>query len=79
MDYDEGLEAQLCPDDELRGRLQTYRKRIRENRLERIVSTRFIAQAYEKKHRWGWSDERIDAKLFQGWRDDEIRKVKGGA
>jgi cobaltochelatase CobS len=80
MDYDEGLEAQLCPDPALRRRLQTYRQRIRNNRLERIVSTRFIAQAYVKKHQYGWSDERIDAKLFQGWRADEVRRVtEGGA
>lgn len=78
MDYDESLEAQLCPDADLRGRLQTYRRRVQENRLERIVSTRFIAEAYEMKARWGWSDEQIDGQLFNGWRDDEIRKVKGG-
>ena len=77
MDYDPQLEAQLCPDDDLRTRLQTYRQRVQGNRLERIVSTRFIAQAYAKKHQHGWSDARIDRKLFQGWRDDEIRKVKG--
>ena len=77
MDYDEGLEAQLCPDDALRGRLQVYRKVAQANRLERIVSTRFIAQAYIKKHRDGWTHKQIDDKLFNGWRDDEIRKVKG--
>lgn len=79
MDYDEKLERQLCPDDALYARLAKYRKLIRANRLERIVSTRFILQAYTKKHCHGWSDERIDGKLFQGWRADEIIKVKGEA
>jgi len=77
MDYDESLERQLCPDNDLYNRLAGYRRQIEANRLERIVSTRFIADAYEMKHRWGWSDERIDQQLFNGWRDDEIRKVKG--
>ena len=78
MDYDESLERQLCPDAQLYERLRGYRERIRQNRLERIVSTRFIAQAYVKRNCCGWSDERIDSKLFQSWREDEVRKVKGG-
>ena len=77
MDYDETLERQLCPDNDLYERLKRYRDRAQVNRLERIVSTRFIAQAYVKHHCHGWPVERIDAKLFQGWRDDEIRKAKG--
>ncbi len=79
VEYDESLERQLCPDDSLYVRLSMYRQNIQQNRLERIVSTRFIAQAYVKKHCHGWDDERIDRKLFQGWREDEVRKVKGGA
>ena len=79
MDYDESLEAQLCPDEELRSRLQGYRLAAQRNRLERIVSTRFIAEAYEMKSRWGWTDKDVDRQLFNGWRADEIRKAKGGA
>ena len=59
MDYAPKLERQLCPDDMLYRCLVSYRKRIIANRLEWIVSTRFIAQAYVKKHCHGWSDERI--------------------
>jgi len=77
MDYDDSLEAQLCPDEKLRFRLQDYRLKAQANRLERIVSTRFIAEAYEMKHRWGWTDDDVDRQLFNGWRNDEVRKVKG--
>jgi len=76
MDYDEELEAKLCPDDDLRTRLQTYRKRVRENRLERIVSTRFLEKAYRMKTEADWSDDKIDGKLFSGWTEDEIAQVK---
>lgn len=44
MDYSEELERQLCPDWDLYSRLRTYRERVQESRLERIVSTRFIAE-----------------------------------
>ena len=77
MDYDTGIEIALCPDDVLRKRLQTYRKRVRENRLERSVSTRFLRDAYDMKHNHGWTDLNIDDALFTGWREDEINKAKG--
>lgn len=77
MDYDEKLERQLCPDPKLYDRLRTYRKRAQENRLERIVSTRFMKEAYEMVNTYGWTYEQVDEKLFQSWRPDEVRKVKG--
>jgi cobaltochelatase CobS len=76
MDYDRGLEQKLCSDSKLLNRLWSYRERITENRLERIVSTRFIAAACRAVQR-GKDHEYVDAKLFAGWRADEIRKVKG--
>jgi cobaltochelatase CobS len=76
MDYDEVLESVLCPDDKLRTRLQRYRSAVAANRLERIVSTRFLVKAFKMKSA-GWSDEKIDSKLFSGWTADEIRKVGG--
>ncbi len=76
MDYDSSLEAALCPDDTLRTRLQTYREKCRANRLERVVSTRFIAKAYKMTARFGWTYRQVDAKLFAGWRADEVAKVR---
>lgn len=76
MDYDESLERQLCPDDELYVRLRGYRDRVQENRLERLVSTRFIREAYEMTSQWGWTYAEVDAQLFAGWREDEVAKVR---
>lgn len=82
MDYDPNVEAKLCPDDPLRDRLLRYRKAVREYRMERWVSTRFLMSAYKMTHpeEFGcafkpWSDERVDQSLFMGWREDEIHKV----
>lgn len=78
MDYDRDLERALCPGaDELLERLWRYRDKIRANRLERTVSTRFICRAYKWIQR-GKDLEYVDSMLFAGWRDDEIRKAKGG-
>lgn len=76
MDYSEEVDKALCPDDALRTRLQRYRRRVNENRLERIVSTRFLKDAYEMKVAANWSDADIDGQLFMGWREDEIALVK---
>ena len=74
IDYDPQLEAQICPDDELRTRLTSFRKAIDANRLERAMSTRFLGKAYKMKQA-GWTDERIEKAYFMGWREDEINKV----
>jgi len=75
MDYDSEVESALCPDDALLQTLWRIRTNIRKNRLERSVSTRFLRDAYEMKQ-VGWSEEDILEALFQGWREDEINKVK---
>jgi cobaltochelatase CobS len=75
MDYDESLERKLCPDGNLYARLANYRERIRANRLERTISTRFIAAAYRAVQR-GKSFSYVDEKVFSGWRSDEIAKVR---
>ena len=52
------------------------RANVRENRLNRIVSTRFIKEAYEMIAQWGWTLADVEEKLFAGWRPDEIAKVR---
>jgi MoxR-like ATPase len=76
MDYDAEVEQALCPDDALRQRLQGYREAIRANRLRRVVSTRFLRDAFVMKQA-GDTDADIDAALFAGWSADEVHKVKG--
>ena len=76
LDYDPLIEAEICPDDELRGRLQRYRTNCCNAKIRRIISSRFMKQAWLAKQQ-GISDEEIDEALFGGWRPDEIQKVKG--
>lgn len=75
MDYDPGLEAKICPDEELRSRLQTYRKNCRIGIVRRVISSRFLKQAYILK-KLDFTDDQIDAKLFAGWKKEEVDKAK---
>jgi hypothetical protein len=74
VDYDPDVEAALCPADGLRGRLQGYREAIRSNRLRRVVSTRFLRDAFVMTQS-GDTDAEVDTALFAGWSADEVRKV----
>ena len=71
------LESKLCPDVELRTRLTYYRTKVRENKLERIVSSRFMEHAYTMLSEANWSIGKICSKLFSGWSEDEIQLVHG--
>ncbi len=77
MDYDRGLEQKLCPDTELLNRLWSYRERITENRLERIVSTRFHQRRPTGQSSGGRITNMWTPNCSRGWRADEVRKVKG--
>lgn len=78
MDYDRVVEGILCPDDTLRNRLEAYRQGILSHRLERAMSTRFMIDAYDmvSDDDIGWTQDDIDAAFFEGWREDEVNKVK---
>ncbi len=84
MDYAPEIEQFLCPDDDLRERIQHYRNNILKappgSRIRRIISTRFLEQAYAAKHSVdpGLTDEEIDEALFGGWSLEEQTKVKEG-
>jgi cobaltochelatase CobS len=75
LDYDAEIEAALCPDEALRTRLQGYRTNARDAKVRRLVSMRFLRDAYDMKQ-VGATNERIDKALFSGWTRDEIAKVK---
>jgi cobaltochelatase CobS len=53
-----------------------YRAGVVAARLERCVSTRFLISAARAFAR-GRSISYIESKLFNGWRADEVKKVKG--
>lgn len=75
VDYSPELEAKLCPDHELRTRLQGYRDNCRKAVVRRVISSRFIKQAYMLKCMG--LEHRIDNALFGGWRTEEVNKAKG--
>jgi MoxR-like ATPase len=80
MDYDPVVESTLCPDEELRTRLLRYRRGINAHRLERAMTSRFMEKAYHMVHNEDeacrFTVEEVDLAFFQGWREDEMNKVK---
>jgi len=76
MDYDPELEERVCPDEGLRTRLQGYRAKVENAGLERLVSMRFLKDAFDMKQ-LGDTDDEIDTQLFEGWSPDEVAMVTG--
>lgn len=77
MDYDARIEQMVCPDQKLYDTFLTWRGRIRENGLRRLMTTRFMKSAYKMHSQKGWSLKDIGDRYFAGWTEDEVRKVKG--
>jgi MoxR-like ATPase len=77
MDYDPEIEAMLCPDNDLRNRLLAIRAKVHETRVRRLVSMRFMRDAYLMKQA-GDSVEEIEEALFSGWSKDELSKIGRG-
>jgi cobaltochelatase CobS len=75
-DYEEAVEQTVCPNSELRGVCQAIRRRIQANGLRRIMSTRFIADAYVMHSVAGWTVSEIVDTFFEGWSADEAAKVR---
>ncbi len=74
-DYDPIVEASVCPDDELRNYLTGIRAKVAETGLRRVISTRFLIDAYQMKTGVNWDMSKIKKVLYLGWGKDEIRKV----
>lgn len=74
--YSLEVERHLCPDASLLEVLLSWREKIVENAMMRILSTRFIAWAYRWKHK---GIKYIAKKLThdQGWKKDEAHRVIG--
>ncbi len=75
MDYDERLDALVCPDDEVRNYLLRIRKASSKAGLRRLVSTRFLKSCYKMVNAGLWDLERVKKALFADWTEDEKRKV----
>lgn len=76
IDYSPAIERAVCPDTDLFDLLTGWRKKIFDERLERVLSTRFFGDAYDMLKR-GASLDNITRAFFSGWRTDEVRKVLG--
>jgi cobaltochelatase CobS len=75
LDYDPAIEAALCPDDALRSRLLGVRQKVRESKIRRVVSMRFLRDSYVMLQS-GDTIEEIEEALFAGWTRDELNKVR---
>lgn len=78
-DYDKRVERALCPDEEILKHCWNIREGIEKHAMRRIMSTRFIADAYKMKVGADWKLEDINQAFFSGWSEDEKRKVISGA
>lgn len=68
VDYCPEIEAQVCPDDTLRGVLQNARKKLAELKSNEIISTRTLDQAF-KQMKAGIDVDDIVASITMGWPD----------
>jgi len=75
VDYSDDIEKALCPDESLRTRLQAVREKVREHKLRRVVSTRFLEQA-QIMRKAGWSEDKCVSTLTSGWTEDERKVVQ---
>lgn len=75
VDYSTELEAALCPAAEIRDFFQEARRLMRESRIERVISTRMLEEAYFMHKAEGWSLETIKDQFFADWSADERNKV----
>lgn len=80
-EYSEPVERRLCPDAKLYATFTGWREKIFEYGLERVLSTRFMKDAYELLATGPAEDrltmEEIEESFFGGWRDEEVIKVLG--
>jgi hypothetical protein len=79
VDYSPKIERHLCPDKDLLKLLWTWRGRINASAgaVRRVMSTRFIAKAYEMKVKAKWDAKRTAEAFFAGWSEDEVQMVYG--
>lgn len=71
MDYDKKVETSLCASEDLLDVCWQIRSKIESNKLRRLMSTRFIRDAFEMFDKMDWSIQQIVNIFFQGWSADE--------
>lgn len=74
VDYSPVIETRLCKQRELRESLWSWRRLIAENRLDRVLSTRFMKDASEMMS-FGATFDDIREAFFAGWPQSERVKI----
>lgn len=74
IDYNSEIEERVCPDQELRERLQTARTKLREMKSQEIVSTRALERSYLLKQA-GVTMYEIMTSLTLGWPEEIVRQA----
>jgi hypothetical protein len=74
-DYDPGVERHLCPNGDLLEKCWEIRKKIVDSGLRRVMSTRFIQDAYIMNSQAKWDIEKIVNVFLEGWTPEEKNKV----
>jgi MoxR-like ATPase len=70
VDYDEALEAKLCPNKETYNALVKLRQLVETNGIEQVVSTRTFRKA-NRMVQAGWDTAKILGRILTGWSADE--------
>lgn len=76
-DYDKKVERAICPDEEILNTCWNIRAKIDGAAIRRVMSTRFIGDAYIMKSEAGWKIGDILQSYFVGWTEEEKRRVQG--
>lgn len=76
MNYDHSIEEAICPDEVLLDVCHQIRRKIEDNKLRRIMSSRFIKDAFVMRSKAGWSIDEIVDTFFQGWNIDEANRCR---
>ena len=74
MDYDEGIERQVCPDPELRGALLKVRSRLRDLKSPEVVSTRTLSRVYAQVQN-GVPLNQILESMTLGWPESIVSQL----
>lgn len=75
MDYDRERETELCPDETIRNWAWSVREKIQAAKMQRVMSTRFLEDAYALVHGAEVPFEEVKQDYFGGWSKDEIARV----
>ena len=78
MDYDENLETQLCPDEDLKRFIYDIRRSAKNNHINAIVGMRCLSKSYKMLMNGFDKDTIVQGAILKGMGEDDINVLKGG-